>query len=73
MILTDAEKLIASDVGTYDVSDLAELLKCSERHIRNMAESGDIPGMFRLGRLVRFHREFVSAWLSEKAKGADRG
>ena len=55
------------EAGTYNVPDLAELLKCSERHIRNMADAGDIPGVIRLGRLVRFHRGIVNEWLDAGA------
>ncbi len=67
-----AEKRKALEAGTYDVPELAALLKCSERHIRNMAEAGAIPGILRFGRLVRFHRGTVNDWLAEKAKGAGR-
>ena len=67
------EKRPDFEVGTYDVPGLAALLKCSERHVRNMADAGTIPGILRLGRLVRFHRGIVNDWLTEKAKGADRG
>lgn len=59
--------------GTYDVPDLATLLKCSERHVRNLAEAGSIPGILRIGRLVRFHRTIVNDWLTEQAKGVTRG
>ena len=72
--ITDAdERQIALEAGTYDVRELAALFKCSERHIRNMAENGSIPGIIRFGRLVRFHRGIVNQWLTEEAKGAARG
>jgi excisionase family DNA binding protein len=71
--ITDEEaKRKALEAGTYDVPDLAKLLKCSERHIRNMVEVGNIPGVIRFGRLVRFHRGIVNDWLSERAKGTSR-
>jgi excisionase family DNA binding protein len=54
--------------GTYDVPDIAKLLKCSERHVRDMAAEGVIPGVIRFGRLIRFHKGIVHDWLTEKAK-----
>ena len=72
--ITDAdERRSALEAGTYDVPELAALFKCSQRHIRNMAENGSIPGIIRFGRLVRFHRGIVNQWLSEEAKGVPRG
>lgn len=72
--LSDAdERHKALDTGTYDVPELTALLKCSERHIRNMIERGVIPGVLRIGRIVRLHRGIVNDWLAEQAKGATRG
>jgi excisionase family DNA binding protein len=67
--ITDpAEKRQALEGGTYDVPDLAALMKCSTRHIRRMIDAREIPGIIRLGRLVRFHRGIVDNWLAGKAK-----
>ena len=71
-ITDDDEKQKAIETGTYDVPELAALWKCSERHVRNLAEAGAIPGILRFGRLVRFHRGIVNDWLTEQAKGATR-
>ena len=62
----------SSDSGTYNVPDynvpdLAALQQCTERHVRNMADAGQIPGMYRFGRLVRFRRAAVDAWLDAGA------
>ena len=63
----------ALDAGTYDVPDVAALLKCSERHVRNMAADNRIPGVIRCcGRLLRFHRGILNDWLTEQAKGGCR-
>jgi excisionase family DNA binding protein len=68
--ITDSiEKRQALENGTYDVPDIAGLLKCSERHVRRMIDAGEIPGMIRIGRLVRFHKGIVDGWLTGKAKG----
>lgn len=53
-----------SERGMYDVRDLAQLLKCSDRHIRRMIDAGEIPGVRRFGRLVRASRAVVDKWLS---------
>jgi len=53
------------DQGVYDVRDLARLLKCSDRHIRRMIDAGEVPGVRKLGRLVRASRAVVDKWLSE--------
>jgi len=59
--------------GTLTVPDLAALLKCSERHVRGLAAAGSIPGVIRVGRLLRFHRGVISGWLADQAKGGSRG
>jgi excisionase family DNA binding protein len=59
--------------GTYDVPDLAGLLKCSERHVRDLATAGTIPGVIRVGRLLRFHKGIVHDWLAAQATGGGRG
>jgi excisionase family DNA binding protein len=66
----DRHKALAA--GTYDVPDLAAIFKCTERHVRNMAENGTIPGLIRFGRLIRFHSGIVNEWLATQAKGAAR-
>lgn len=67
--LTDStEKQQALEAGTYDVTDLAALMKCSERHVRRMIDAREIPGLIRFGRLVRFHKGIVNDWLAGKPK-----
>ena len=46
----------APATGTYSVPDLAALLKSSEKHIRRMAEAGELPGVIRFRRLVRWSK-----------------
>ncbi len=40
--------------ATYTSQDLAKLLKCSLRHVRNLDAQRAIPGRLNIGRLVRF-------------------
>ena len=51
--------------GTYTVRDIARLTQSSERHVWRLADRGLIPGRIKgLGRLVRFSKAAVDAWLS---------
>ncbi|QDU23380.1 helix-turn-helix domain-containing protein [Urbifossiella limnaea] len=58
--------------ATLTVPDLAALLKCSERHVRGLVAAGAVPGVIRVGRLLRFHHGVVRAWLADQAKGGSR-
>lgn len=50
--------------GTYDVDAIAELLGCSSRHVRRLADSGAMPRPIHIGRLVRWRKTEVDAWLN---------
>ena len=50
--------------GTYDVDAIAELLGCSSRHVRRMADSGAMPLPIHLGQLVRWRKADVDQWLA---------
>lgn len=50
--------------GTYDVNDVAMLLKASSRHVRRLADSGRMPRPVHIGRLVRWPRADVDEWLA---------
>jgi predicted DNA-binding transcriptional regulator AlpA len=51
--------------ATYTVPDIALLAKASERHIWRLADQDKIPGRIKgLGRLVRYSRSAVDAWLA---------
>ena len=57
------------DSATYTVEQLAALLQCSTRHIWRMCDLNKIPGRIRFGRLVRFSRVVVDAWLGGENGG----
>jgi excisionase family DNA binding protein len=57
-----------AESSTYTVEQLALLLQCSQRHIWRLSDQNKIPGKIRLGRLVRFSRAQVDAWLAGQAK-----
>jgi len=54
----------AGPPGTYDVGDIATLLKSSSRHVRRLADSGQMPRPFHLGRLVRWRKAEIDQWLA---------
>lgn len=54
----------AATTGTYTIEHLAELLNCSLRHVRRLDAMGEIPGRMTFGRLVRFSRRQVDAWIN---------
>ncbi|MFO0813581.1 MAG: excisionase family DNA-binding protein [Gemmatales bacterium] len=65
--MTTAIERPATQAGTYTVEQMAELLNCSLRHVRRLDAEGTIPGRLTLGRLVRFSRRQVDAWLNGEA------
>jgi excisionase family DNA binding protein len=50
--------------ATYTSAELSKLLKCSLRHIRNLDSKRAIPGRLKIGRLIRFSKQRIDAWLS---------
>jgi excisionase family DNA binding protein len=47
----------------YTADDLAELLRCSTRSVWRLSYRNLIPGRIRVGRLLRFSKAAVDAWL----------
>jgi excisionase family DNA binding protein len=62
---TPAQNLPERD---YTVRDLAQSKQCSARHIWRLIDAGRIPGVYRLGRLVRIHRATADAWFARGCK-----
>jgi excisionase family DNA binding protein len=51
--------------AAYTVAQIAALAQASERHIWRLVDQGKVPGRIKgLGRLVRFSKSAVDAWLS---------
>jgi predicted DNA-binding transcriptional regulator AlpA len=52
-------------VGTLlSCEDLAKVLACSTRHVRRQSDSGAIPPPLRIGRLVRWDKNVIDAWIA---------
>ena len=48
-----------------DVTSVAELLGCSTRHVRRLADAGKMPRPVKLGALVRWNRQVIEDWIKE--------
>jgi excisionase family DNA binding protein len=55
-------------IGSYTVSDVAQLTQSSERHVWRQIDLGRIPGVFRLGRLVRISKPIFDQWLATRGQ-----
>jgi excisionase family DNA binding protein len=60
------------DVATYTVAQLAAALQCSERHLWRQIDLGRVPGVLRVGRLVRIARAVADAWIADGAPAQRR-
>lgn len=55
----------AEDLRPMTAEELAAQLDVDRKTVYAMAERGEIPGVIRLGRLLKFARPAVIAWLRE--------
>lgn len=51
-----------------DVRAVAELLRCSPRHVIRLADTGKMPKAMKLGALTRWSRSELSAWIAGGCK-----
>jgi excisionase family DNA binding protein len=54
----------------HTADDVAALLQCSVRNVWKLADRGALPGMVRIGKLVRFRVNDVNAWIANGCQGA---
>lgn len=60
-------------VKTLTAEQVAELLQCTTETLYARVQRGEIPGrVFDGGRLLRFKRPVVVAWLSEESAKPER-
>lgn len=55
------------------VKETAALLKCSERHLYRLVDSGRAPAPIKLGALVRFSRKSIEDWIADGCPPCRRG
>lgn len=56
-----------TEVHLLSVSDIAnDYLKCSERHVRRLADTGRMPAPVRLGNLLRWRCSDIESWIENR-------
>lgn len=48
-----------------DAVEIAGYLGCSPKHVRRLAERGQLPKAVKVGRLRRWPREAIERWLQD--------
>ena len=46
--------------------EVAQLLRVSRKAVYCMVDRGEIPGVTKIGRRIRFHRDDLLAWLEDQ-------
>jgi excisionase family DNA binding protein len=62
-----------SDAPLLDVKEVARLLGCSTRHVRRLADHGQLPPPVKLGALVRWRRSDIDSWISNGCPSTRKG
>jgi excisionase family DNA binding protein len=60
--------LDVSAAPLLDVKAVALLLDCSTRHVRRLADYGQLPPPVKLGALVRWRRSDIDTWIANGCK-----
>jgi len=55
------------------IKQVAELLGCSQRHVRRLADRGEMPPPVRLGALVRWDRAGIEQWIKAGCPDCRKG
>jgi predicted DNA-binding transcriptional regulator AlpA len=53
-----------NEPALIDVKAVAALLGCSTRHVTRLEDAQQIPPAIKLGRLSRWQREVILAWIA---------
>jgi predicted DNA-binding transcriptional regulator AlpA len=53
-----------AEADLIDTPALAARLNCSVRHVHRLRDLGLIPGVVRLGRLLRYDQRRISEWIT---------
>jgi excisionase family DNA binding protein len=64
---------VDSPGGLVGIDEVSHLLQCSPRHVRRLAEAGQMPQPLRVGGLVRWRRSEIEDWISAGCPGASKG
>ena len=61
----------ADGLELHTAAEVAELLRVSRQAAYDMIADGRIPGVVRIGRLVRVERSALLAWIEAGGDGSD--
>jgi excisionase family DNA binding protein len=56
---------VSATIQVLDVHEVAERLKCSERHIYRQVEAGRIPPPAKIGALNRWSCAVIEKWIAD--------
>jgi excisionase family DNA binding protein len=59
----ESEKLTTGDSPTYDVQDMARILRLDDEQVRRLARKGKLPARVPVGRKWLWSREIVDRWI----------
>jgi excisionase family DNA binding protein len=60
-----ASRGAAPSPALLDVTQVADLLNCSTRHVYRLSDGDRMPRPIKLGALVRWNKATIDAWLAE--------
>ncbi len=65
---TSAESASPKRLQLLSTRDVAQLLRCSTRHIQRLCKAGDFPRPLRVGSLARWDSTSITSWIEQKAR-----
>ncbi|MBI4582731.1 MAG: helix-turn-helix domain-containing protein [Planctomycetes bacterium] len=66
------ETIIVIDPRLLTIDAVAQLLGCSSRHVRRLADSDRMPPPLRLGTALRWDRKAVEKWIEAGCPPVER-
>ena len=64
----EAEKLTTDDSPTYDVEDMARILRLGSEQVRRLARKGELPPRVPAGRKWLWYRETIDRWIKSNGR-----
>ena len=55
--------IVSTEPALIDARAVARILGCSDRHVRNLDERGELPRSRKLGRLRRWSAAEIDCWI----------
>lgn len=61
---TTATQHSVTEQRLVDVQDVARIMGISAKGVRRQVDAGQLPGVIRVGRLIRFDVQVIHSWIS---------